>query len=182
MSGGSQVCRVLPAQFGLHPLDYRGQLDDTLAQDGGLRFDLVRVLLARSFAIGFGREGTGKRAGAATRDGKMRARRALRRRPRSRARSRGTCFGARVLVLRCSVRRANAARVTVRVRGCADGFAARLAPVAAGSGGRLPSTSRDDGAAATTGASIAGGSMNSVYSRRTEVSHPAWSVSRTTGS
>jgi hypothetical protein len=68
------------------------------------------------------------------------------------------------------------------VRDCAGGFAARLAALGAGSGGRRPSTSRADGSAATIGVSIAGGSMKSVYSRRTEVSHPACSVSRTTGS
>ncbi len=76
-----------------------------------------------------------------------------------------------------------------KVRGgsrCAWLRAPEDAPVAlpralARSGGAA-ATSRGADSAATTGASIAGGSMNSVYSRRIVASQPAWSVRRTTGS
>ena len=71
-----------------------------------------------------------------------------------------------------------AARVVVR----AGGRAGRLASRAAGAGAGAAVTSRGAGSVATTGASIAGGSMNSVYSRRIVASQPAWSVRRMIGS
>ena len=48
--------RFLRAQFLLHPLDHRGQLDDALAQHLRLGFDRVRALLPRPFPIRFGGE------------------------------------------------------------------------------------------------------------------------------
>ena len=101
-----------------------------------------------------------------------------------RALRRGLCRGARL----GRGRLARRARAISGARGCRATLrnARRSSRCARGTRARggcgAATASRGADSAATTGASIAGGSMNNVYSRCIEVSQPACTVTLTTGS
>ena len=180
---GRLLRQLLRPQFLLHALDQRGELHDALLQHVRLGFDRGRLLLLRLFAVGHGGGPTGA---VPARRSTPKAAAARRRRPAGASarpsRRRGPSCGAalRVGLGAVGAVAGGGARCASSARGARRAGAWLRAP--AGAGGGATTASRGAASAATTGASIAGGSMNSVYSRRIVASQPAWIVSRTIGS
>ena len=174
----------LRADFLLHAFYERGELHDALAQDLRLGFDRGRLFLLRLFAVRRGGAATGHRTSARHWTTKAEAAPAATAGGVSARLSQRRDFSAVPLRVasEASAGAAGAPADAVRVEGRTAGRTGRLDSRAAGAGRGATTASRGAASAATTGVSIAGGSMNSVYSRRTADSQPACIVRRTTGS